>query len=77
MQYVLTWTLNKQGSLIEIFDTQAASALLVLEVSLYIHKNKTTFGKSVDVIYEAMEKQRKTQIMQKILVLIQDLCSMY
>ena len=34
VQYVLTWTLNKQGSLIEIFDTQAASALLGQEVSL-------------------------------------------
>ena len=34
VQYVLTWVLNKLGSLIEIFDTQAASALLGLEVSL-------------------------------------------
>ena len=35
VQYVLAWILNKLGSLIEIFDTQAASALLGLEVSLF------------------------------------------
>ncbi len=34
VQYLLTLVLNKLGFLIEIFDTQAASALLGLEVSL-------------------------------------------
>ena len=34
VQNVLTLILNKLGSLVEVFDTQAASALLGLEVSL-------------------------------------------
>ena len=45
-------------------------------VDPYIDKNKTPLGESVDVIYDAMEKQRKTQVVQKTLELIQDLCSM-